>query len=62
VAPADLVFGLGRMYETYRGLNERSTKEVAVFRTRPEALDWLAEARGTPKAEGTGFPAKDRAS
>src|ERR1035438_2805891 len=33
VAPDHLSFGLGRMYQTYRGLEERSTKEVRVFRT-----------------------------
>jgi hypothetical protein len=41
VAPQDLAFGLGRMYEAYRGLNRRSTKEVAVFRVRQDALAWL---------------------
>jgi hypothetical protein len=41
VAPQDLAFGLGRMYEAYRGMNPGSTKEVAVFRTRQDALDWL---------------------
>jgi hypothetical protein len=41
VAPQALAFGLGRMYEIYRGLNEQSTKEVGVFRTRQEALEWL---------------------
>lgn len=41
VAPQALAFGLGRMYEIYREMNEHSTKEVRVFRTREEALDWL---------------------
>ena len=41
VAPPALPFGLGRMYEMYRELNEHSTKEVRVFRTREEALEWL---------------------
>jgi hypothetical protein len=44
VAPRDLAFGLGRMYETYRALEPRSTKEVGVFRTRPEALAFLCLA------------------
>ncbi len=44
VAPGDLAFGLGRMYQSYRELKTDSTKKVAVFRTRDEALDWLAGA------------------
>jgi hypothetical protein len=42
VAPQESTFGLARMYETYRGLEERSTKKVAVFRDRDEALKWLS--------------------
>ncbi len=42
VAPQDLAFGLGRMYQTYRGLDERSTKKVGVFRTLERALAFLA--------------------
>jgi hypothetical protein len=41
VAPQDIAYGLGRMYEVYRGLNTQSTKEVSVFRTMAEALAWL---------------------
>jgi hypothetical protein len=41
VAPQNIAFGLGRMYEVYRGLNPRSTKRVGVFRTRAEALAFL---------------------
>jgi hypothetical protein len=41
VAPTDVAFGLGRMYQTHRELDPRSTKEVGVFRTRPEALAFL---------------------
>jgi hypothetical protein len=41
IAPADLAFGLGRMYQAYRGLEARSTKEVGVFRSREEALAFL---------------------
>jgi hypothetical protein len=44
VAPGDLAFGLGRMYQTYRELKTDSRKKVALFRTRDEALDWLAGA------------------
>jgi len=41
VAPQALPFGLGRMYEMYREMNEHSTKQVRVFRTRQKAVEWL---------------------
>jgi len=41
VAKDDFAFALGRMYETYRGLDPRSTKEARVFRSLPEALAYL---------------------
>jgi hypothetical protein len=41
VAPGELAYGLGRMYEAYRQSNPRSTKQVAVFKTMVEALQWL---------------------
>ena len=41
VAPSDAAFGIGRMYQTHRELDPRSTKEVGVFRTRAEALAFL---------------------
>jgi hypothetical protein len=41
VATTEIAFGLGRMYETYRGLDDRSTKEVSVFRTLEEAQAFL---------------------
>jgi hypothetical protein len=41
VAPQDWAYGLGRMYETYRHLEPKSTKQVAVFRTLAEALAFL---------------------
>ena len=41
VAPTDLAFGLGRMYETYRNLDDRSTKQVGVFRSLDAALAFL---------------------
>ena len=41
VASQDFAFGLGRMYAAYRELTPGSTKKVAVFRTRKEALNWL---------------------
>lgn len=42
VAPKDLAFGLGRMYETFRAMTPQSTKQVQVFRSLTEALLWLA--------------------
>lgn len=42
IAPQDFAYGLGRMYEAYRGFQPSSTKEVAVFRTAREALTFLA--------------------
>lgn len=41
VATDDLLFGLGRMYQSYREMKPESRKEVAVFRTLPDALAWL---------------------
>jgi hypothetical protein len=41
VAPDNLAFGLGRMFQAYRELDRRSTKEVGVFRTMEEALAFL---------------------
>lgn len=41
IAPQDIAFGLGRMYATYRELDTRSRKRVAVFRSREEAFAFL---------------------
>ena len=41
VAESDEAFGLGRMYETYRRLEDKSTKQVGVFRTLTEAYAFL---------------------
>jgi hypothetical protein len=41
VAPATLAFGLGKMFQAERDAQERSTKDVGVFRTRNEALAFL---------------------
>ena len=41
VAPQDLAFALGELYEAYRRLEPKSTKDVAVFRTMAEALVFL---------------------
>ena len=44
VATSDEAYGLGRMYETYRRLDGKSTKQVAVFRTLSEAYEFLGAA------------------
>ena len=41
VAPRDLYFGLGRMYESLREGSPRTTREVGVFHSREEAESWL---------------------
>jgi len=41
VATTDESFGLGRMYETYRRLEGKSTKQVGVFRSLNEAYAFL---------------------
>jgi hypothetical protein len=46
VAPQDVAYGLGRMYEANRELTGKSTKQVAVFRTMPEALAFLGLPSG----------------
>ena len=51
VAPRDLEFGLGRMYEAYRGFNPRSTKQVNVFRTTEAALEWLSSTAPAEQSE-----------
>ena len=41
VAPSDLAYGLGRMFQVYREAERCSTKEVGVYRTMAEALEFL---------------------
>jgi len=41
IASDTFAYGLGQLYETYRNLNPRSTKNVCVFRSVQEAMDWL---------------------
>jgi len=41
IASDNFSYGLGRMYETYRGLQEGNTKQVAIFRSKEEALAWI---------------------
>jgi hypothetical protein len=41
VAPAEFAFGLGRMYQAYRGAEPNSTKEVGVFHSLAQAMTFL---------------------
>ena len=41
VAPGDVAFGLGRVFQTYRNTAEGGTKEVGVFRSSEEAYAFL---------------------
>jgi len=60
VAPGDLAFGLGRMFQIYREADERGAKEVGVFRTMKEALVFLrlAEAPSFPELPPGSLPQK----
>ncbi len=49
-APEDHAYGLGRMYQTHRGMIPASTKRVEVFRTMESALAWL-EVKDPPAEE-----------
>jgi len=40
-----LSFGLARMYEAFRGLDERATRDVVVFEELEPALSWLDEGK-----------------
>jgi hypothetical protein len=53
VAPTDITFGLARMYEAHRTLQPHSTKNVGVFRTLAEALEFL-EVNGVPEMPEAG--------
>jgi len=55
VAPRNLAYGLGRMYQTYRSLEVFSTKTVGVFRTIGEALAYLGQG-GEPLGPVTTDP------
>lgn len=47
VAADDFHFGLGRMYQAHRELHPRTQRKVGVFRTKDEALAWLAAERAS---------------
>ena len=48
IASEDLHFGLARMYETFRNLEPKHSRQVAIFRTRDEALRWLTRESTAP--------------
>jgi len=41
VVSSKLVFGLGRMYQAYRGFSEKSYKEIRIFKNENDAFEWL---------------------
>jgi hypothetical protein len=45
IARENLHFGLGRMYEAHRSMLPGQTRQVAIFRSRADALRWLVEDR-----------------
>jgi len=47
VAPSDFAYGMARMYATYRGMQSQGTKQVEVFRSMAEALEWLERKRAS---------------
>jgi hypothetical protein len=49
IAPGDLSFGLGRMYQAFREMQEAGTREVRIFRTEAEALAFLEIAGPLPE-------------
>jgi hypothetical protein len=58
VAGEELAFGLARMYQVYRGLERKSTKQVEVFRTLPEALVFLGVESIEPAVAAVKSPAR----
>jgi len=50
-APTDIGFGLGRMFQTYRELDPRTTRQVGVFRTMEEALAFVGLDHPLPLPE-----------
>lgn len=41
IVRSPLAYGLGRMYEVYRGLVPNSLKEVGVFKNHQDAMAWI---------------------
>ena len=48
VAPGDLAYGLARMFQSYRELENSSTKDVQVFRVFSDALAFLNISESVP--------------
>jgi hypothetical protein len=48
IARQDLHFGLGRMYESYRSMQPKHTRQVSVFRSKEDALRWLTQEETAP--------------
>jgi len=52
VAPTDLAFGLGRMYQAYRAMKSDSVpRHIGVFRSMAEAMEFLGIEGGPEEAE-----------
>ena len=52
VAPTDISFGLGRMYQAYRRMKSQGVpRHVGVYRTMQEALAFLDIEEGSAEAE-----------
>jgi hypothetical protein len=58
VAPRDLAYGFARMFETYRTMGPGVQKRVSVFRSLPEAMEWLTD--GGPVRAAAGDAAAQR--
>jgi hypothetical protein len=41
IAQSDLHYGLARMYEAYRSMQPKNSRQVSIFRNRDDALRWL---------------------
>jgi hypothetical protein len=61
VAADDFLFGVGRMYQALRESHPSAQRKVGVFRTREEALAWLASLRPTERSTSSA-PETDRLS
>ncbi len=51
VAVTELQFAMGRMYTAWRNSDHRTSKQAQVFRSLPEALEWLG-LKCLPPEEG----------
>jgi hypothetical protein len=43
VAPVSLYYGLARMYQSFREFTKGSNKEINVFHSQKEAMEWLGK-------------------